>query len=66
MVDMYDPHEPWDAPKQFQQLYRKQYPLDRYLFGYGVNWNHIKPEDIPVLIDLYSAEISFVDHASAN
>jgi len=35
-IDMFDPHEPWDAPPRFQKMYRDEYPYDRYLFGYGV------------------------------
>ncbi|MFH1742945.1 MAG: sulfatase [bacterium] len=61
-IDMFDPHEPWDAPKRFQQLYREKYPFERYLFGYGAQHKDIRPEDIPVLKDLYSAEVSFSDH----
>ncbi len=61
-VDMFDPHEPWDAPKRFQKMYRDKYPFDRYLFGYGVQHQDIHPEDIPILKDLYSAEISFSDY----
>ena len=46
-VDMFDPHEPWDAPPRFQNMYREKYPLDRYLFGYGVDRRDIRDEDIP-------------------
>src|SRR5690606_32807846 len=35
-IDMFDPHEPWDAPPRFQRMYRAEYPYERYLFGYGV------------------------------
>lgn len=61
-IDMFDPHEPWDAPLRFQHMYRKKYPFERYIFGYGVNMEDIRPDDIPVLIDLYSAEVTFSDH----
>ncbi len=61
-VDMFDPHEPWDAPKRFQKIYRDKYPFERYLFGYGVRTEDVRPEDIPILKDLYSAEVSFSDH----
>lgn len=61
-IDMFSPHEPWDAPPRFQKMYRKNYPFERYLFGYGVDVDAVRDEDIPVLIDLYSAEVTFVDH----
>ncbi|HUU28671.1 MAG TPA: sulfatase [archaeon] len=61
-IDMFDPHEPWDAPPRFQKMYREKYPFERYIFGYGVDVNDVREEDIPVLIDLYSAEVSFSDY----
>jgi arylsulfatase A-like enzyme len=61
-VDMFDPHEPWDAPPRFQKMYRDKYPRDRFLFGYGVNRRDIRDDDIPILRDLYSAEVTFSDY----
>jgi len=61
-IDMFDPHEPWDAPPRFQKMYRDEYPRQRYIFGYGVDHKDVRQEDIPILIDLYSAEVSFTDH----
>ena len=61
-IDMFDPHEPWDAPPRFQKMYRNKYPFERYLFGYGVNMEDIREDDIPILIDLYSAEVTFSDY----
>jgi arylsulfatase A-like enzyme len=61
-IDMFDPHEPWDAPPQFQKMYRDEYPYERYLFGYGVRNRDIRPDDLPVIRDLYAAEVSFSDY----
>jgi arylsulfatase A-like enzyme len=61
-IDMFDPHEPWDAPPRFQKMYRDKYPRQRYIFGYGVDPEDVRQDDIPILIDLYSAEVSFTDH----
>jgi len=61
-IDMFDPHEPWDAPPRFQKMYRDQYPYERYLFGYGVRNNDIRPDDLPVIRDLYAAEVTFSDY----
>jgi arylsulfatase A-like enzyme len=61
-IDMFDPHEPWDAPSRFQKMYRDEYPYERYLFGYGVRNADIRPDDLPVIRDLYAAEVTFSDH----
>jgi arylsulfatase A-like enzyme len=61
-IDMFDPHEPWDAPPRFQKMYREEYPYERYLFGYGVRNQDIRPEDLPVIRDLYAAEVTFSDY----
>ena len=60
-IDTFDPHEPWDAPKRFQEMYHDAYPYERYLFGYGVRSKDIRPEDLPAIRGLYAAEVSFVD-----
>jgi len=61
-IDMFDPHEPWDAPPKYQKMYRAEYPFERYIFGYGVNPKDVREEDLPAIIDLYSAEVTFSDH----
>jgi len=64
-IDMFDPHEPWDAPPRFQKMYRKEYPYERYLFGYGVRnkvGKDIRLDDLPVIKDLYAAEVTFSDY----
>ncbi|MBN1292827.1 MAG: sulfatase [Candidatus Latescibacteria bacterium] len=61
-IDMFDPHEPWDAPPRFKKMYRNKFPFERYIFGYGVNLEDIREDDIPLLIDLYSAEVTFSDY----
>ncbi len=61
-IDMFDPHEPWDAPPRFQKMYRAEFPYQRYLFGYGVRNADIRPEDLPIIRDLYAAEVTFSDY----
>lgn len=60
-MDTFDPHEPWDAPERFQKMYYDNYPYDRFLFGYGVRRQDIRPEDMPAIRALYAAEVTFVD-----
>jgi arylsulfatase A-like enzyme len=61
-LDMFDPHEPWDAPPRFQKMYRQDYGFERYLFGYGVRNADVRESDYPILQDLYAAEVTFSDH----
>lgn len=60
-IDTFDPHEPWDAPRRFQERYYDSYPCERFLFGYGVRNQDIRPDDLPAIRGLYAAEVSFVD-----
>jgi len=60
-LEMFDPHEPWDAPKRFQEMYYDNYPCDRFLFGYGVDKSKLTSDDIEALKGLYAAEITFSD-----
>ena len=60
-IDTFDPHEPWDAPPRFQEMYYDSYPCERFLFGYGVRHADIREEDLPAIRALYAAEVSFVD-----
>lgn len=61
-IDMFDPHEPWDAPPRFKKMYRESYPYERYIFGYGVDPDEVREDDLPVLRDLYAAEVTFSDY----
>ncbi len=64
-VEIFDPHEPWDAPRSFQKMYRDDYGYERFLFGYGVQDGGTHPDltpYLPVIRDLYAAEVSYVDH----
>ena len=60
-IDTFDPHEPWDAPRRFQEMHYDRYPSERFLFGYGVRNQDILPGDLPAIRGLYAAEVSFVD-----
>jgi arylsulfatase A-like enzyme len=46
-IEMFDPHEPWDAPPRFQKMYRDDYGYERFLFGYGVQGGKVKPDFTP-------------------
>ena len=61
-VDMFDPHEPWDAPPEYTKMYRKDFSGDRYLIDYDAELSAITEEDTAILTDHYSAEVTYVDH----
>jgi arylsulfatase A-like enzyme len=42
-------------------MYYDDYPCERFLFGYGVRNEDIRPEDHEAIRALYAAEVSFVD-----
>jgi arylsulfatase A-like enzyme len=60
-LELFDPHEPWDAPQRFRDLYHGDYPVDDYQFGYGVRGPDVREEDYPAIRGLYAAEVTFVD-----
>jgi len=46
-------------------MYRDDYGYERFLFGYGVQRSGAKPDftpHLPVIRDLYAAEVSYVDY----
>ncbi len=62
-IDLFDPHEPWDAPQHYLELYEKEYhgeeiPYPRYDF-----WqDFMSEEELNHCRALYLAEVSMVDH----
>ena len=60
-LELFDPHEPWDAPQRFRDMYFDDYPVEDYQFGYGVRGADVREEDYPALRALYAAEVTFVD-----
>jgi len=61
-IDMFDPHEPWDPPPEYAKMYRKDFNGDRYLVDYDANPKAFTEYDIAMLTDLYSGEVTLVDH----
>jgi arylsulfatase A-like enzyme len=60
-IDAFDPHDPWDAPREFQQ----QYPCDPQ--GATIPWpkagpaSEYSPAEIHNMRSLYKAEVTEVD-----
>ena len=61
-IDSFDPHEPWDPPKRYAEMYRTEWPYERYLFGYPIDPNReVRREDYPYIRDLYAGEVTYMD-----
>lgn len=64
-VDCFDPHEPWDSPPEFMQLYDRTPGYDGMLdprsFGQGRNCPDRSPRVIEHLKAQYAAKVTFMD-----
>ncbi|MFC1735185.1 sulfatase [Candidatus Hydrogenedentota bacterium] len=61
-LELFDPHEPWDAPERFNEMYGAKHPeCDHFLFAYGLPVEDMTQEDIDLLKFFYAAEITFTD-----
>lgn len=62
-IDMFDPHEPWDAPQRFLKLYEQDWQGVEIPFPHYDFWeNFLTKEELDHIRNLYMAEISMVDH----
>jgi len=60
-VDTFDPHEPFDCPKEYAQMYFDKYPCERYIYAYGADFRKVKKSDIPAIKGVYCGLCSLVD-----
>jgi len=62
-LDLFDPHEPWDAPQKYLDLYEKEYHGEEILYPHYGFWREfLTEEELSHLRNLYMAEASMVDH----
>jgi arylsulfatase A-like enzyme len=62
-IDSFDPHEPWDPPKDWDTYTDSNYKGKRLIMPMGElasKW--ASPEEIKHIQGLYAGEVSFVDH----
>jgi arylsulfatase A-like enzyme len=61
-VDTWDPHEPWDAPPFYTELYLDGYDGRQYYPAYGKYEEHgLTAEDMKVAHATYCGEVTMVD-----
>ena len=67
LVDSYDPHEPWDPPKKYVDLYDAGYydGKEPLYPKYGKS-DYLTSEELLRMRALYSAEITMADHWLGN
>ena len=61
-VDSFDPHEPWDPPAYYVDMYDPGYEGVEILHPAGVNVAGLTPEELNHMRALYAGEITMVDH----
>lgn len=60
-VDVYDPHEPWDPPQSYVDLYGEPYDgPEPYLPAYGPS-DYLSERELRRMRHLYAAEVTMVD-----
>jgi arylsulfatase A-like enzyme len=60
-VDTFDPHEPFDCPAEYSDLYHDDYPCERFIYCYGIDYRKVRPEDIPAIRGRYCGLLTLVD-----
>ena len=63
-LDLFDPHEPWDAPQHYLDLYEpKRWQGKEIIFPYYNFWREfLTPEELDHVRHRYWAEATMVDH----
>ena len=62
-LDLFDPHEPWDAPQSYLDLYEKGYHGQEITYPQYDFWREfLTEEELTHCRNLYMAEASMVDH----
>ncbi len=62
-VDLFDPHEPWDAPEKYLKLYETDYQGQAAIYPRQDYWQEfLTKEELDHVRALYMAETTMVDH----
>jgi arylsulfatase A-like enzyme len=62
-IDSFDPHEPWDPPQKYVDLYDPDYSGQSVITPMYRNWqDYLSEEELGHMRALYAAEVTMVDH----
>ncbi len=61
-VESFDPHEPWEAPRRYVDLYDIGYRGKQYIDPRGIRRSELSDEEFRHVRALYAAEVTMVDH----
>ena len=61
-VDSFDPHEPWDPPRSYVDLYDPGYGGVEYIYPSGTQPSEMTEAELQHIRALYAAEVTMVDH----
>lgn len=61
-VDSFDPHEPWEAPKKYVDLYDPGYEGREFIDPRGIPRSDMTEAEYQHVRALYAAEVTMVDH----
>jgi arylsulfatase A-like enzyme len=62
MIDCFDPHEPFDAPKEFVEMYDPGYRGESVIWPKYGDADSLSEEELRHVHALYCGEVSYVDH----
>jgi arylsulfatase A-like enzyme len=60
-VDSFDPHEPWDPPAYYVDMYDPGYEGVEIVYPAGVKVSQLTPEELKHMQALYAGEVTMVD-----
>ncbi|MGD9498809.1 MAG: sulfatase, partial [Armatimonadota bacterium] len=60
-VDTFDPHEPWDAPQSYVDLYDPGYSGEQVTYPVYGKCDYMTPRELEHMRALYAAEVTLVD-----
>jgi arylsulfatase A-like enzyme len=61
-IDAFDPHEPWDPPQAYVDLYNPDYVGEEVIYPAYAPPDYLTPAELEHARALYAGEITMVDH----
>ncbi|MFZ7104231.1 MAG: sulfatase [Peptococcaceae bacterium] len=61
-LDLFDPHEPWDAPEEYVKMYETDYGGEEVIYPYNDFWqNFVSEEELKHMRAMYKGSVTLVD-----